>query len=56
MNMLLTQVALVARPCAPDAQLTDDSSGSSRKLAISLCRFAPLDIEQDSSFRMSLTK
>ena len=26
MNMTLTQVALVARPCAPAAQLTDDSS------------------------------
>ena len=52
----LTQVALVARPCAPAAQMTDDSSSSSRRLAISLCRFASLDIEQDCSFRMPLTK
>ena len=37
MNVPLTQVALVARPCAPAAQLTDDSSSSSRRLAISLC-------------------
>lgn len=56
MNMLLTQVALVARPCAPDAQLTDDSSSSSRRFSISLCCFAPLGIEQDCSFRMPLTK
>lgn len=33
----LTQVALVARPCAPAAQLTEYSSRSSRRLAISLC-------------------
>lgn len=37
MNVPLTQVALVARPCAPAAQLTDDSSSSSRRLAISMC-------------------
>ena len=37
MTVPLTQVALVARPCAPAAQLTDDSSSSSRRLAISLC-------------------
>ena len=37
MNVPFTQVALVARPCAPAAQLTDDSSSSSRRLAISLC-------------------
>ena len=37
MNVPLTQVALVARLCAPAAQLTDDSSSSSRRLAISLC-------------------
>lgn len=55
-NMHLTQVALVARPCAPAAQQADDSSSSCRWLAISLCRFAPLDIEQDCSFRMPLTK
>ena len=33
----LTQVALVARPCAPAAQLTEYSSRSSRRLVISLC-------------------
>ena len=36
-NMHLTQVALVARPCAPAAQQSDESSSSSRRLAISLC-------------------
>ena len=57
MNVPLTQVALVARPCAPAAQLTDDSSSSSRRLAISLCPLSrPLDIEQDCSFRISREK
>ena len=56
MNVPLTQVALVARPCAPAAQRADDSSSSSRRLAINLCRFAPLEIEQDCSFRMSRKK
>ena len=37
MNVRLTQVALVARPCAPAAQRIDESSSSSRRLAISLC-------------------
>ena len=37
MNVPLTQVALVARPCAPAAQLAVDFSSSSRRFAISLC-------------------
>ena len=57
MNMPLTQVALVARPCAPAAQRADDSSSSSRRLAISLCLLTqPLEIEQDCSFRMPREK
>ena len=57
MNVPLTQVALVARPCAPAAQRTDDSSSSSRRLAISLCLLTqPLEIEQDCSLRMHLEK
>ena len=36
-NIHLTQVALVARPCAPAALLTEDSSSFSRRIAISLC-------------------
>ena len=57
MTVPLTQVALVARPCAPAAQLADDSSSSSRRLAISLCLLTqPLEIEQDCSFRMHLEK
>ena len=57
MNVPLTQVALVARPCAPAAQRTDDSSSSSRRLAVSLCLLSqPLEIEQDCSFRMPLKK
>ena len=56
-NVPLTQVALVARPCAPAAQRADDSSSSSRRLAISLCLLTqPLEIEQDCSFRMPREK
>ena len=57
MNVPLTQVALVARPCAPAAQRDENSSSSSRRLAISLCPLSrPLDIEQDCSFRISREK
>lgn len=56
MNMPLTQVALVARPCAPDAQRVEDSSNSRSRLAKSYGRFAPLDLRQDCFFRVSLPK
>ena len=56
MNMHLTQVALVARPCAPDAQRVEDSSSSRSRLAKSYGRFAPLDLRQDCFFRVSLPK
>ena len=56
MNMPLTQVALVARPCAPDAQRVEDSSSSRSRLAKSYGRFAPLDLRQDCFFRVSLPK
>ena len=56
MNMPLTQVALVARPCAPAAQRAEDSTSSRSRLVISLFRFAPLGIEQDCFFRVPLPK
>ncbi len=56
MNTPLTQVALVARPCAPDAQRFEDSSSSRSSLAKSYGRFAPLDLRQDCFFRVSLPK
>ena len=56
MNMPLTQVALVARPCAPDAQRTEDSSSSRSRLAKIYGRFSPLYLKQDCFFRVPLTK
>ncbi len=56
MNMPLTQVALVARPCAPDALRVEDSSSSRSRLAKSYGRFAPLDLRQDCFFRVSLPR
>ena len=56
MNMPLTQVALVARPCAPDAQRVEDSSSSRSRLAKSYGRFAPLDLRQACFFRVYLPK
>ena len=56
MNMTLTQVALVARPCAPDAHRAEDSSSSRSRLAKSYGRFAPLDLRQDCFFRVYLPK
>lgn len=56
MNMPLTQVALVARPCAPAAQCPEDSSSSRSRLAKSYGRFAPLDLKQDCFFQVPLTK
>ena len=56
MNMALTSVALVARPCAPDAQWAENSSSSRSRLAKSYGRFAPLDLKQDCFFRISLSK
>ena len=56
MNIALTGVALVARPCAPDAQRADDSSNSRSRLAKSYGRFAPLDLKQDCFFRVPLPK
>ena len=56
MNIYLTQVALVARPCAPDAQRAEDSSSSRSRLAKSYGRFAPLYLRQDCFFRVSLPK
>ena len=51
-----TSVALVARPCAPDAQRADESSSSRSRLAKSYGRFAPLSLKQDSFFRVSSSK
>ena len=56
MNMPLTQVALVARPCAPVAQRVEDSSSSRSRLAKSYGRFAPLYLRQDCFFRVFLPK
>ncbi len=56
MNMALTGVALVARPCAPAAQRAEDSSSSRSRLAKSYGRFAPLDLKQDCFFRVHLPK
>ena len=56
MNVPLTQVALVARPCAPAAQLTDDSSSSRSRLGKSYGRFAPLNLRQACFFRVYLPK
>lgn len=56
MNVSLTQVALVARPCAPAAQRDEDSSSSRSRLAKSNGRFAPLDLKQDCFFRVPLPK
>ena len=56
MNMPLTQVALVARPCAPDAQRAEHSSSYRSRLAKSYGRFAPLDLRQNCFFRISLPK
>ena len=51
-----TNVALVARPCAPAAQRADDSSCSRSRLAKSYGRFAPLSLKQDCFFRVSSSK
>ena len=51
-----TSVALVARPCAPDAQSADKSSSSRSRLAKSYGRFAPLSLKQDCFFRMPFSK
>ena len=51
-----TNVALVARPCAPAAQRADDSSSSRSRLAKSYGRFAPLSLKQDYFFRVSSSK
>lgn len=56
MNMPLTQVALVARPCAPAAQWAEDSSSSRSRLAKSYGRLAPLSLKQDCFFRVPLPK
>ena len=56
MNIYLTQVALVARPCAPVAQRDEDSSSSRSRLAKRYGRFAPLYLRQDCFFRISLPK
>ena len=48
-----TNVALVARPCAPAAQHSDESSSSRSRLAKSYDRFAPLSLKQDCFFRAS---
>ena len=56
MNMPLTQVALVARPCAPAAQRDEDSSNSRSRLAKSYGRLAPLSLKQDCFFRVPLPK
>ena len=47
-----TNVALVARPCAPAAQRADESSSSRSRLAKSYGRFAPLSLKQDCFFRV----
>ena len=51
-----TNVALVARPCAPAAQCADDSSSSRSRLAKSYGRFAPFSLKQDCFFRVSSSK
>jgi len=51
-----TNVALVARPCAPAAQHADESSSSRSRLAKSYGRFAPLSLRQDCFFRMPFSK
>ena len=51
-----TNVALVARPCAPAAQRADESSSSRSRLAKSYGRFAPLSLKQDCFFRMPFSK
>ena len=56
MNMPLTQVALVARPCAPAAQRAEDSSSSRSRLAKRYGRFAPLNLRQDCFFRVYFPK
>ena len=56
MNVPLTQVALVARPCAPAAQRDEDSSSSRSRLAKSYGRLAPLSLKQDCFFRVPLPK
>ena len=56
MNIYLTQVALVARPCAPVAQRYEDSSSSRSRLGKSYGRFAPLNLRQACFFRVYLPK
>ena len=56
MNIYLTQVALVARPCAPAAQRDEDSSSSRSRLAKRYGRFAPLNLRQDCFFRVYFPK
>ena len=51
-----TNVALVARPCAPAAQCAEDSSSSRSRLAKSYGRFAPLSLKQDCFFRVPSSK
>ena len=51
-----TNVALVARPCAPAAQWAEDSSSSRSRLAKSYGRLAPLSLKQDCFFRVSSSK
>ena len=51
-----TNVALVARPCAPAAQRADESSNSRSRLAKSYGRFAPLSLKQDCFFRVPSSK
>ena len=51
-----TNVALVARPCAPAAQCADDSSSSRSRLSKSYGRFAPFSLKQDCFFRVSSSK
>ena len=51
-----TNVALVARPCAPAAQHSDESSNSRSRLAKSYGRFAPLSLKQDCFFRVPSSK
>ena len=51
-----TSVALVARPCAPAAQHSDESSNSRSRLAKSYGRFAPLSLKQDCFFRVPSSK
>ncbi len=51
-----TNVVLVARPCAPAAQHTDESFNSRSRLAKSYGRFAPLSLKQDCFFRVPSSK